>query len=91
MTTKKTFEKGNLTVELDREQVFPDDPGAGTPAMVYWRNGREEYSATYWCAIGEAELDGDRHGMKQLTDKQVEWLDDLNSEIDDFLYGEDNG
>lgn len=38
------------------------------------------------CTIGESELFHDRRGSKRLTEKQVEWLDSLNSEISDFLY-----
>lgn len=84
--TTKTLSKGNLRVVLDKSQVFPDDPGQGTPAMVYCG----EFSATYWCAVGESELFHDRRGAKRLTDEQVEWLESLDSELSSFLYGSSN-
>lgn len=81
----KTFTNRNLRVVLDRREVFPDDPGNGTPAMVYWDGARGSFSATYWCAIGEAELLNGRGGIKELTDSQLEWLDSLEHEINRFL------
>ena len=85
----KTFKRGNLRVELDREQVFEDNPGAGTPAMVYWKVGGKEFSSTYWCAIetGEMLCTGD---LRMLTEAQVKWLDSLDEKIDKFLYGDDS-
>lgn len=82
--TRKVISKGNLSVILDRKQVFPDDPGQGTPAIVECGM----YHATYWCAIGEGELFSDREGTKKLTQRQRDWLDSLSQEIDEFLYGE---
>ena len=35
------------SVALYRDEVHPDDPGAGTPAMVCGPFGK---SATFWCA-----------------------------------------
>lgn len=40
-----------VVLVLDRDKVVLDDPGADTPAMVYYKRG----SATYWCACGEGE------------------------------------
>lgn len=40
---------------LDSAEVFPDDPGAGTPALVYCPRGR---ASTYFCAIDTGEVDG---------------------------------
>lgn len=88
MRKTKTFRKGSLYVVLDRSQVFPDDPGAGTPAMVEYR-GAYWGSATYWCAVGEGELDRGRHGMMALSDSALEWLESLEDEIEAFLYGEE--
>jgi hypothetical protein len=91
MNTKRFVRQSahsNLVVELDKSQVFPDDPGAGTPAMVYLDTSKGRHSATYWCAIGEGEVENNHTGeMKQLTEKQLEWLEVLNSEIDNFLFG----
>lgn len=88
MSNKKTFHRGSITVELDREEVFPDDPGQGTPAMVFHRDrSGAVYSATYWCACDTGELDGDA-GCKRLREDDLEWLDGLDSDVNDFLFGE---
>ena len=88
LPTTKVFRRGNLRVELDLDEVYPDDPGAGAPAMVYWTSkfvGKiGEYSATYPYAIGEGELES-RLETRRLTDKQCEWLDSLGDKIDEFL------
>jgi len=89
MSQTKTYRNGSLRVELDKSQVFPNDPGQGTPAMVCFDGARDRYASTYWCAVGEGELLHERTGAtKQLTDKQMEWLDGLEPEISEFLYGE---
>lgn len=82
---KKEIKKGNLVVRLDRDEVFPDDPGQGTPAIVEWNGADGQFTATYWCAMGEGELLNSRGHVKKLTDAQLEWLDGLNQEIDEFL------
>ena len=81
-TPKKSFRKGRLVVSLDRSKVIPDDPGADTPAMV----SSFGYYATYWCACGEGELSSDR-GTLQLTEAECIWLNDLEPQVDQFLYG----
>ena len=91
--TTKTIRQGNLRVELDRDQVFPDDPGEGCPEYVVWESGRQCFSASYNCAVNEGELsnNSDSFGVeceKQLTDKQLQWLDSIADEIDEFLYAE---
>jgi hypothetical protein len=83
--TKRTYRKGRLIVELDKDKVVPGDPGADTPAMVFDKD--RQHSATYWYACAEAELttwkDG---GVVRLTDAELGWLDGLDREITDFLY-----
>lgn len=80
----KTLEKYGLKVVLDKSEVFLNDPGAGTPAMVYNQRGA---SATFTCAMNEGELDNTRTGnMNQLLDKQIDWLYEIQSEVESFLY-----
>ncbi len=82
---KKVIEKYGLQVILDKTQVFPDDPGQGTPAMVYNERGA---SATLTCAMNEGELDNSKTGyMNQLTEKQVDWLWEILQDVELFLYG----
>lgn len=72
----------DLELVLDRTQIFPADPGRGTPAIV--RCG--PYSSTYWCAVGAGELLADRGGgVYTLTAEQRAWLDEQQAAIDEFL------
>lgn len=68
-------------VELDKDQVFPDNPGEGTPAMLYSPFGK---SATYACATDTGECDGTEIPAGVLT-RLVELEDEINA----FLYGGD--
>ena len=73
---------GGIQLVLDSSQVFPDDPGNGTPALVYkLRGGRVVASSTYNCALGEGVLDGGREGDYQLTDAQLDWLDSKDATV----------
>lgn len=92
--TKKTIKspKGlrGLRIELDKGEVFPDDPGQGTPAMVYQNIPlRGEASATYWCAMGEGELLAGPNTVS-LTDEQVKWLGEQEDAVNEFLYPKEN-
>ncbi len=84
------WEYRGLRVVLDRKRVVPNDPGADTPAMVYLKRWGMEASSTYWCAIGEGELEitrgKNKYAMQKLTENQVEWLDSLDPELTEFLY-----
>lgn len=83
----KIWESRGLRVVCDRERVVPNDPGADTPAMVYYKCRRYEASATYWCATGEGNLEihllGGEH---RLSSTQLKQLEELDAEITDFLY-----
>ena len=79
---KKTLNgPGGIRIVLDKAEVIPDDPGQGTPAMVYLL----DKSATYWCASGEGEVTGNR-GTRQLTPEQCKWLNDQEDAVTEFLY-----
>lgn len=45
------------SVALRRDEVYPDDPGNGTPAMVCGPFGK---SATFWCAADTGEATDNR-------------------------------
>jgi hypothetical protein len=67
-----------LRIELDAAQIFPSNPGNGTPAMVY-RNG---YSATFFCAMDTGELDC---GTVELSDTECRWLNSQEGDVVDWL------
>jgi hypothetical protein len=84
MTTKTLTGPSGIRIELDSAQIFPDDPGQGTPAMVYVDSAKARgMSATYWCAADTGELDG----MPVLSSKQVDWLHAQDEAVAAFIEG----
>ena len=59
---------GGLLIKLDASEIFPDDPGNGTPAMVCKPFGGA--TSTFWCACDTGEIDGE-----EMTNAQKTWLD----------------
>lgn len=76
--TKTLLGPRGIQIDLDRGEVFPDDPGNGTPALVKYRG----YTATYWCAWETGEVDG-----VNLPPTALEWLSKQDKKINAFLYG----
>ena len=77
-----------LVIVLDRSEVIPDNPGDGTPAMVYRHfEGLGEQTATYWCAQWSEELLDARGRGHPLTDAEVAWLETQEDTITEYLYG----
>lgn len=77
---KRTINGPNgLRIELDSSEIVPDDPGQGTPAMVYYK----QYSATYWCAVDAGVLHGEEEYT--LTPKQADWLNEQYPIVDAFI------
>ena len=71
---------------LDPAEIYPDDPGNGTPVMVYFDSTGAHYaSATYGCAIGEGELMRSDCGTGALPPKVYEWLEELHEYVEQFL------
>lgn len=86
--TKILRHKSGLRVELDRSQVFPDNPGLGTPEMVYMC-GHLKCGSTLTCAQDTGELIGsaaDESDSYHLTPEQQDWLQSIDKEVEDFLY-----
>ncbi len=83
--TKKIFRYGKLTLTADRQQVFPNDPGAGCPLLVEYDGGK--YTASYNCAVNEGYLHSSRLGDKQLTQRQIDWLCSVEDKAESFLEG----
>lgn len=69
------------TVVLDPAEVFPEDPGQGTPAMVY---GPGNASGTFNCAMGEGELVCGPVDH-ELPSNVMCWLESIAGEVDTFL------
>jgi hypothetical protein len=73
-----------LSIKLDAKEIYPDDPGQGTPAMVtlYSRTNRELDCGTFHCALCEGELS---HNGTVLSEAQVAWLDQHTERVDAFI------
>lgn len=74
---------GGWTLELDSDEIFPEDPGQGTPAMVYSED--RNCSGTYWCVCETGEIDCQypvpSRVMKWLNSEQVESI------VEEFMKG----
>lgn len=84
--TKVLRHSDGWRIELDRGEVIPDDPGAGTPAVVHALGG---YSATYYAACQWGEVTHERSGAPMEVPHDVHaWLLSKEEEIEAFLRGE---
>lgn len=69
---------GGIRLELDASQIFPDDPGQGTPALVIMPNGD---TGTFSCVNDQGEtVDGTR-----LSAAQQIWLARMTDAVDEFM------
>ena len=76
-------ESFGLTVVFDASEIYPNDPGLGTPVMVY--SQQERLSATWHCAVSEGELlGGGVCGYLALSRRQSEWLQSLEPLVEKF-------
>lgn len=69
-----------ITLTLDTSEVFPSDPGNGTPAMIYFKQGSTKYSATYNCVMDTGEIEN-----YEVTDRVYTWLDNMADAVDDCI------
>lgn len=66
------------TVVLDPAEAFPEDPGQGTPSMLY---GPDDTSATFFCALDTGEIDG----TQEIPSNVYRWLEFISDEVDEFV------
>lgn len=77
---------GGIMLTLDRTEVFPDDPGNGTPCIV--RLGH--YTGTLAMASCEGVLNQPGQGDKTLTEAQCRWLNAVEEDADAFTWDNDD-
>lgn len=65
-----------VVLHLDATEIYPDNPGNGTPIMVEYMGA----FATYNCAMGEGEIEG-----IELPREVMQWLDNHVNILDDWL------
>jgi hypothetical protein len=66
-----------IELHLDAGEIFPNDPGQGTPAIVKLSTGD---TATFNCVDNTLEVSG-----IDLTSTQQNWIRSLSSTVDDWL------
>lgn len=69
--TLEYSEDSRYRVSLDSKEVFPDDPGNGTPAMV---TGPGDATATLWCAADTGELIAPDNSVHDIPAGPLHWL-----------------
>lgn len=77
-----------LRIELDASQVFPDDPGQGTPVLVVQMSGKRVYATgTYNCVsdTGVLECAQDSHGEFILSTPKLNWINAQYNIVDKWL------
>ena len=73
---------GGLVIRLDATEIFPDDPGNGTPALVVAPFGRG--TSTFWCALDTGEMDGP-NGLWNLNEAQMKWLNTCEEAVNQWV------
>ena len=78
MFTQTLRGPGGIRIELDATEIVPDDPGAGTPAMVSYG----DHTGTFWCVNDTGELGC---GDYELTDAQRNWVRQQEDTVNEFV------
>ena len=81
--TVKTFKNGAWRLVLDSDEVVPNDPGAGAPAMVY---GPDAAWVTFWCALGEGVACNKRHEDVLIPRGVLAWLEAKWPMVEEFIH-----
>jgi len=76
---KKVLKFAGWRVELDSLQIFPNDPGAGCPALVVSPDG---LTGTYWCVVDTGEIDC---GTEEVPPTVQRWLSRIEDEVNEFV------
>ena len=66
-----------IKLELNASEVYPNDPGMGTPALLTLKSGD---TVTFNCAYETSEAEGE-----SLTQAQMDWLTEIADAVDQWL------
>ncbi len=70
-------------LEMDPTEVYPNDPGMGTPLLVIAPNGE---TSTLYCSLGEGVVSGDD---QVIPANVMRWLEKIQNEAEAYVfYGE---
>ena len=84
MNTQTFHGPDGWTVVADRRQVFPDDPGAGTPLMVYAPGARA--SGTLARVLDTAETDTNTGQIEPVPGRVMAWLTNIDNEANEWVF-----
>jgi len=79
-STQFSLLRHGIRVDFDASEIYPDDPGAGTPVLVTMHDG----SGTYHCVREMGEIVGDETTYV-LNSRQVQWLWDIGEKVESWL------
>jgi len=68
----------SIWVELDVNEIYPNNPGQGTPVLVCLKTGE---TGTWNCVTSEGEVDG-----VLLTDEQRTWLESITNSVEAWMH-----
>jgi len=71
-----------IAVEMDTREVYPKDPGMGTPVLVTFSTGD---TGTWNCVTSEGETSD---GYK-LSKDQLNWLETVRPKVEEWM--QENG
>ena len=66
-----------IRLDLDASEVYPRDPGMGTPALLTLASGA---TVTFNCAYDTGEAENE-----SLTQGQSDWLEEIAEDVDQWL------
>ena len=70
-----------LKITLDSNEIFPNDPGQGTPAIVE----KGQCAGTFACALDTGILLDKNGNDYSLTPSEVRWLESQEQAVDNFI------
>ena len=78
----KIWKRGHWQLIADRSQVFPEDPGAGTPLLVMSPTGT---SGTLHCVLDTGEIGC---GDESVPASVLSWLARVQDEAEAWVYAD---
>ena len=72
------------TLVADRREVFPDDPGQGTPLMVY--GPRARCSGTLERVLDTAETDTNAGRLEPVPGRVMAWLEHIEDNATEWVF-----
>jgi hypothetical protein len=73
---------GTWTLECNPSEVYPNDPGMGTPLLVIAPNGE---TSTLACTMSEGVISGDDQSVPAPV---MRWLAEIEGDAEVYVYGE---